>query len=293
MKEENKIIDKKVLQIHFSKNAVNYDTYANVQKKMAHELIKAVTLEGNDVNDGINILDIGCGTGYLTERLIYFYPKAKITAVDIAPGMVEYAREKFKNKDIEFQCIDIEEAEINSKYDLIISNAAFQWFNQLEKTIVKLGSMLKNNGILAFSTFGSMTFNELHQSYKIARDRLNLDMELLPGQSFLSCEDLAGICRRNLADTHSSMYRITSFEKLEYEYFDTVRGFLDSVKKIGANNSNRGRKTISALTREMMNTYETVYKEDNRIKATYHCIFLTAKKQEPVLRKGRMVNGFA
>ena len=35
-----------------------------------------------------NILEIGCGTGYLTRALIELFPSAHITAVDIAPGMI-------------------------------------------------------------------------------------------------------------------------------------------------------------------------------------------------------------
>ncbi|WP_003540760.1 malonyl-ACP O-methyltransferase BioC [Desulfotomaculum nigrificans] len=273
------MIDKNVLKKNFSRNAVNYDTYAVIQKKMAHQLLKTISFEHKDTHDSINILDIGCGTGYFTEQLVRCYPNANITAVDIAPGMIEYARKKLRSKKIEFLCADIEEVEINRKYDLIVSNATFQWFNQLEQTIIKLDAMLKNSGMLAFSTFGPMTFNELHRSYKMAGDKLNLVIDSLPGQKFFSCEDLLNICQRSLADTSFS-YKVTSLEKYEYEYFDTVRDFLKSVKKIGANNSNCDRKTIPALIKEMIKIYETTFTEGNRIKVTYHCIFLTVEKRK-------------
>lgn len=274
------MIDKKVLQKHFSKNAANYDTFATVQRKMAHELLKTITFEHKDNHDSIDILDIGCGTGYLTEELLRYYPNANITAVDIAPGMIEHARKKFIGKNIEFQCADIEETEVSMKYDLIVSNAAFQWFNQLEKTITKLEAMLKNNGTLAFSTFGPMTFIELHQSYKMAKDKLNLEIDSLPGQKFFNCEDLLAICQRTLANTGSLKSKVVSLEKYEHEYFDTVRDFLKSVIKIGANNSNCDRKTIPALIKEMMKTYEATFKEGNSIKVTYHCIYLIVEKRE-------------
>ncbi|AEF92962.1 biotin biosynthesis protein BioC [Desulfotomaculum nigrificans CO-1-SRB] len=273
------MIDKNVLKKNFSRNAVNYDTYAVIQKKMAHQLLKTISFEHKDTHDSINILDIGCGTGYFTEQLARCYPNANITAVDIAPGMIEYARKKLRSKKIEFLCADIEEVEINRKYDLIVSNATFQWFNQLEQTIIKLDAMLKNSGMLAFSTFGPMTFNELHRSYKMAADKLNLVIDSLPGQKFFSCEDLLNICQRSLADTSFS-YKVAGLEKYEYEYFDTVRDFLKSVKKIGANNSNCDRKTIPALIKEMIKIYETTFTEGNRIKVTYHCIFLTVEKRK-------------
>lgn len=285
------MIDKKVLQIHFSRNAVNYDKYANVQKKMAHELLSVIDSEhfkNNSEhlknNSEINILDIGCGTGYLTEKLLGQFPKANITAVDIAPGMIDYAQQKFNHKNIKFLCTDIEDGEINGKFDLIISNATFQWLNQLEKTIVKLCALLNKNGMLAFSTFGNKTLHELRQAYEIACDKLNIQPDSLTGQRFFSCDDLNGICQINLAELDSSRYRVTSLEKYEYEFFDTVRGFLDSVKKIGANNSNSDRTINLALTREMIKAYETVFKEDNKIKATYHCVFLIVSKWENILK---------
>lgn len=284
------MIDKKVLQMHFSRNAVYYDKYANVQKKMANELLNMGVLDSINKNDCIDILDIGCGTGYLTEQLLSCYPNARITAVDIASGMIEYAREKFKESNIEFLCLDIEEAILNRKYDLIISNATFQWFNDMEGTIEKLGCMLKDNGVLAFSTFGHMTFNELHFSYKIARNKFKVEMESLPSQKFFKPEEIHGICSRKLKCTNGTTYEITSTENLEHEHFETVWSFLESVKKIGANNSNRNRKSNTALTREMIKTYESMFKEEGHIKATYHCVFLTARKTEADLYEGKLVN---
>lgn len=285
------MIDKKVLQMHFSRNAVNYDTYANVQKKMACELLNMVSFDCRNKNGCIDILDIGCGTGYLTEQILSCYPNARITAVDIAPGMIEYAREKFFGKNVEFHCLDIEETAFNKKYNLIISNATFQWVNNFEETIEKLGCMLENNGVLAFSTFGDMTFNELHCSYDIARNKLKVDMESSPSQKFFNSEEILGICRRKLKNTNTTTYEIVGVENLEYEHFKTVRDFLDSVKKIGANNSNRNRKSNTALTREMIKTYESMFKEDGHVKATYHCVFFTARKTESDLDEGKLVSG--
>lgn len=45
------MIDKKVLQMHFSRNAVHYDKYANVQKKMANELLNMGVLDSINKND--------------------------------------------------------------------------------------------------------------------------------------------------------------------------------------------------------------------------------------------------
>lgn len=284
------MINKKILQMHFSRNAANYDAYAKVQKKMADELLKMISLDSKNTSKYLDILDIGCGTGCLTKRLASYWPDARITAVDIAPGMIEYTKEKLKDYDIEFQCVDIEEVKLNKKFDMIVSNATFQWFNNLKGTIQKLGQMLEVNGLLAFSTFGHMTFNELKHSHEIARKKLQIDGEFPPSQKFFRPEEIFGICKENIGDDFASTYKIDIKESLEYEYFNSVREFLYSVKKIGANNSNKSHRANTSLTKEMIRTYEEMYKINGLIRATYHCIFITVRKIGNTENEGRSVN---
>lgn len=49
---------------------------------------------------GAHILDLGCGTGL---ELTYYFarvPEAKVTGIDLAPGMLRSLREKFPDKDL-------------------------------------------------------------------------------------------------------------------------------------------------------------------------------------------------
>lgn len=274
------MINKELLKKRFSLNAKTYDKYAHVQKKMAHQLINDISSKKGIFNrDHVRILEIGSGTGYLTKELINLFPLAHITAVDLAPGMIELTKGKFKEKNIQFVCGDIEEIEIDNKYDLIISNATFQWFNRLDETINKLYNLLNNLGIMCFSTFGELTFSELHASFQKAKQRLNLNIDSSPGQSFYNLCGLHHLCQNSLCLKDVSTFLITSRECVEYEYFDTVREFFESIKKIGANNSNQGNYFMSReFLKEMINIYEKEFKENNRIKVTYHCLFCNIKK---------------
>ncbi len=130
-----------------------------------------------------SILEIGCGTGYVTRKLLELFPEAHITALDIAPGMIEYSRNNM-TQNITFVCDDIEEMELNKSYDLIVSNATFQWFNHFESTFEKLTSALTPIGQICFSTFGQHTFNELRTSFKAISDQRKLEQPLEPSQQF-------------------------------------------------------------------------------------------------------------
>lgn len=272
------MIDKDLVKRHFSANAANYDCYARVQKQMAKALTEIILKRDWLKSDRLNILDIGCGTGYLTKLLHEKLKSPRIMAVDIAEGMILEARKNFWDKDVEFRCEDIEEAEIKENYDLIVSNAAFQWFNALDETVAKLCNALNSKGILLFSTFGSETFKELNNSFETAKSELEIADDLRLGQKFSSLEELLGSLEKVLNKTGKN-YSITGYEYAVPEYFDSVREFLDSVKKIGANNSNKDSQFKSPkLIRRMMELYEKNHREDSGIKATYHCIYIMIEK---------------
>jgi len=89
---------------------------------MANTLLDMLDL---DSKSRLDILDVGCGTGYLTKLLLDRWPDARITAIDIAPGMIEYARDRFNESNVEFACLDIEEAELNKNMTLLFQMPLF------------------------------------------------------------------------------------------------------------------------------------------------------------------------
>ncbi|MCF6094285.1 malonyl-ACP O-methyltransferase BioC [Microaerobacter geothermalis] len=273
------MIDKQLLKKRFSTNAKSYDRYANVQKKMALELIKLLQLNKGIRKTEMNILEVGCGTGYLTEQLCHLYPKANITAVDLAPGMIEMARQRVV-KNVTFCCGDIEEMIMSDPYDMIISNATFQWLNHLESTLRRLFTWLTNDGGIYFSTFGNQTFTELHTSFQLAKQRLQIDSTGSLGQSFYSLDDLNGLCQRSLHDSNwDSTFTIQAYEKMEYEYFPTMQDFFTSIRRIGANNSNQGEYCLRpTLFKEMIRIYETNFRKESQMQVSYHCLFLSIIK---------------
>ncbi|MEE3950345.1 malonyl-ACP O-methyltransferase BioC [Peribacillus frigoritolerans] len=273
------MIDKRLLSKRFSEHAQTYDAYANVQKNMAKQLVDL--LPQKNTNHKINILEIGCGTGYLTRLLVKTFPNATITAVDLAPGMVEVAKGLTTEDRVRFLCTDIEEMALNENYDLIISNATFQWLNDLPATLENLCTRLTANGSLIFSTFGIDTFQELHRSYEQAKEKLQLSMDSSPGQTFYTLEELSQVCEAAIPYLAAVPIEITKIEKLELEYFQTVREFFTSIKKIGAANSNKENYCQRpSFFRELINIYDTEYRNDSGVKATYHCLYFKIEKHE-------------
>ena len=46
----------------------------------------------------IRILELGCGTGNLTENIINKYPESELTVVDISVEMLEECKSRFKEQ---------------------------------------------------------------------------------------------------------------------------------------------------------------------------------------------------
>ncbi len=151
------MMDKELIKKRFAKNLNTYNENAKIQKKMAEKLTSYLDNKEYD-----NILEIGCGTGLLTEAVIKNIKYKSYTANDIVEECEKYIKKI--NSEIKFIKADIEECikNSNTKYDLIISNAAFQWVEDLEQLIKTLYSKLNPNGVLLFSTFGIENFREVY-----------------------------------------------------------------------------------------------------------------------------------
>lgn len=104
-----------------------------------------------------NILDLGCGLGYLTE---YFAEKtkAKVTGVDIACDVISNAKKRnIKNTNINFEQLDLDDQltfDLKGKpFDLIISFDSLYFSADLDKTIYHLKELLSPSGhLFAFWT---------------------------------------------------------------------------------------------------------------------------------------------
>ena len=207
---------KKQIENNFGQNLHAYEDNAQVQDIVAQNLCDLVETE-----NPLNILEIGCGTGLLTKKLISKFPKSKILATDISDLMVSHSQEKFKSCDnVSFQKMDGEDIILNQKFDLIVSNMTFQWFEYSYHSIDKMKSFLNQNGHLYFSTIGQNNFKEWQE----ALNALSLNNGLLKTPKY---QDVVK------EENHSVSYCNT-------------KGFLQSLKKIGAHLPNKDYSKLSA-----------------------------------------------
>ncbi len=261
------MIDKDMLTRRFGRTASVYESVTPVQASMGGRLLDLAckALGRRDIR---HVLELGCGTGRLTRKLINTFPEARIIAVDICPEMVTQAAYKLKHDRLELFVADAEEIadEGEGIYDLIISNATIQWFTRPEEVLPAYHKRLKPDGCLALSSFGPDTFRELQAAFVHAYMQASEPAEphvidLLTARQFSSLLPGAEVLEE---------YRI--------EEFEDVRGFLKSVQRAGAAYQPEAAHTLSRKVYGLMTEYylENFKTETDRIRATYHLLYILA-----------------
>ena len=226
-------IDKRQMRRAFSRAAPNYDATAVLQREVCARMLER--LEYIKLQPS-RILDAGSGTGWGTRQLMAKYPSAQMIALDIAIGMLHNAREHtgwwkklFGSQQSTMLCADVEALPIAANsLDMVWSNLAVQWCNDLPATLGDLHRVLKVEGLLMFSTFGPDTLKELRQAFHgvDAHNHLN---------RFADMHDIGDML------SHGGFAEpVMDMEYLTLTY-DDVRSVLQDLKAIGANNATAGR----------------------------------------------------
>lgn len=276
-------VNKQLIQKHFSQAAGTYDQYATIQKTMAQELLRSIE-ELNLMTTSKSILEIGCGTGYFTQLMIQALRKHKIAMLpeiiitDISGEMLQACQKNISsilsaNNSVHFMQADGEIISLASPVDIIVSNATFQWFQDLDKSLACLRKNLHQNGWLFFTTFGESTFQELHHSFKYV---LGEGWHL--GQKFISGLELENMM---VANNFKDCKIIKDYHR---QYFPGVQDFFTSIKKVGASNAclpchGKNNYIGKKHYREILNYYQNNYQTNQGVYCTYEVLYCYGRRE--------------
>ncbi|OBR96805.1 trans-aconitate 2-methyltransferase [Clostridium ragsdalei P11] len=90
------------------------------------------------------ILDLGCGTGVLTNELAK--NGATVIGTDLSKNMIDKAKSNYPN--LIFQVEDATNLPFKNDFDTVFSNAVFHWISNQEKLLHSVYTCLKDNGTL-------------------------------------------------------------------------------------------------------------------------------------------------
>jgi malonyl-CoA O-methyltransferase len=157
------IPDKKLIKLRFEQAAATYEQQAKVQHLVADRLL-ALLATAAPAAAPASMLEIGCCTGLLTEKIMAHFPSlAHLTVSDLVPSFAQCVERKVGNlaEKITFLAGDIESIDLPARYDLIISSSTLHWVHDLPGLCRKLHAHLNVGGILAFSLYGVDNLKEI------------------------------------------------------------------------------------------------------------------------------------
>ncbi len=277
-------LDKAKVRQSFAAASVTYDNVAALQRTVGKALLSTINSESLSGT----LLDLGCGTGFLTSNLsasqvgcasrtvnlggclengTQSVPYMTVIALDIALPMVQVTRTKLADAlNISYLCADAEQLPLAGQIvDGVFSNLALQWCVNLEGVFTDIKRVLKLGGRLVFSTFGSQTLQELKAAWAEV-DGYNHVNDFYSEQQLRGFLLLAG-------------YTEIKVETRVYlSSYDSVLALMRELKHIGAHNMIAGRnKSITSKTQmqRMISAYER-HRTGESIPATFEVMMVTA-----------------
>ncbi len=254
------LADKQIVKERFQKNYTTYNNQAVVQKQIAWKLIHL--MKEKQLVHFNSIVEIGCGTGFLTEEILRNLKVKNYVINDLTSTFsqsIKYLEEKYSFNNFIYKPDDAELINFPKQLDAVFSTSTFQWFHHLEQFFVKVKNMLNTSGIFAFSTFGPDNFKEL---------KTTLDV----GLKYKSLTQLIRLTQPDFDIIHSEEWNQTSV-------FQNPIDVLRHIKKTGVNGvcqCSFGKERLLQFENDYNMQFSNI---DRTVNLTYHPIIIIAKKK--------------
>ncbi|HVO90929.1 MAG TPA: malonyl-ACP O-methyltransferase BioC [Casimicrobiaceae bacterium] len=279
-------LDPYAVRRSFARAAPGYDAAAVLQREIAGRM--AQRLDYVKLKPGA-ILDAGCGTGEALGELAARYPDASLVGLDLAVPMLQIARSRSHGVQSTLRrllrpvwreqrsrmpglvCGDMQSLPLRGvAFDLVWSNLALQWVNDLPRAFAEFRRVLRVGGLLTFTTFGPDTLKELRKAFARVDSHTHTSR-------FIDMHDIGDdLVRAGFADPVMDAEFITVT-------YPAPQALLSELKAIGATNATRDRPRGlmgAGRWRRMQNALSALAVE-GRIPATFEVVYGHAWKGEP------------
>ncbi len=249
------------IQRRFDRSAAHYDQFSGLHRVIADKLFDRVSRESQPSA----LLDVGCGTGYLTGKLKEHFPQSKIIGLDFSAGMIKVAGSR--NNSIAWVLADNNNLPFSDgEFSLLVSNLAYQWSEDLFRSFSEAWRVLAPGASLSCTLFGYHTCQELFYALNGAKAK-DLQFNRLPNEAQVR----GALTLSGFKDPQIQSERIPIGFSSMYE-------LIYWLKSIGANNlSYEGYLGPAALS-QASSIYNHKFPYAQGVEATFEVIWAYVKK---------------
>ncbi|WP_217912735.1 class I SAM-dependent methyltransferase [Miltoncostaea marina] len=145
----------------FDLAAADYDELLRHNRDGAARLVAALPDGTYD-----DVLDVGCGTGFVTERMVERFGTRRVTGVDPSGGMLDVFRDKLAGLPVEATLVQggVHDMDVpEGAFDAVVSGMAFHWFPDKPAAVASMARRLQPGGVLAILASGRGTDEEFRR----------------------------------------------------------------------------------------------------------------------------------
>lgn len=256
------------IQQAFDQSAPHYHEAANVQRQCAERLIASLKPWINILPPG-PVLEIGCGTGFLTDGLVDLLPDRQMLITDLSSNMVDICERRYLEKHpgqngVAFSTLDAEDPNaIDRKYALITHNFAAQWFRDTAYSMGGLLDKLRPGGIMLAALPGNDSFPE----WKLASEVAGVPFT---ANKMPETEEL-------VVKLSMGPHQVDYYEDTVTDTFDSALDFFRHLKTIGAHTDTSENALDRAQFKALIDAWNSISRD--KVKVSYHVIFVAVKKE--------------
>src|SRR5882757_884099 len=142
----------------------NYDHYIG---RFLFEPYAADLVSRIEITAGSNILELACGTGIVTQRLVsHLSGSAELTATDINADMLTVAREKISAPNVCWDTADMVAIPYDHDlYDTVVCQFGLMFATDKYRAVTEMHRVLKKGGKLLFNVWANIADNPVWRIY--------------------------------------------------------------------------------------------------------------------------------